>query len=568
MDTILLQQDQYSVQSALMWGNCRAHFELFQREPSCNGRAAVQLTFAIIEAIPIISQIISLFEACIAWIYYTCCRAPAAIQQQPTQQPIQQSQPAAVRPQPAEQPPLNPERCFSDAQKRLLSFGAETIERLEALYRTHRLNRQRVSPETFTDLIRDLETYKATTQNADYRSTYDTMISDVARLKTAFFERVGKLCREENLSNPGYRNDLLEMMRQFPELQSLADTIQARYYNRVVFYDNDTSNLQAAQTLVNEIRNTVDRLTELYWQDRLQNRIAPRTFDDLLNTLHEYRRAAPNTSTATYNQLISDVNTLKQTFIANIQTFCRTRDLSDATKKAHLVEMMQQFPELQALATQIATPVAPVQVQAEPLRSKYDRQVILNLDGGNTARTISDKGNRKGLHSDIIHLLGGQPDYSPLRNLTERSRIYIIGHCNAGVDSIFSNGVRMSYIIYAEMIAVMAPQLVNNRHSLRVSAYCCYGGRGWDKNDLRRPQEHSSPSFCDKLSKALASKGILAEVQGRTGPVFQLNGNIEDKRVTRVRPYFTKLRYVTEPHTENTIVTNAYTGEAADQYNS
>jgi hypothetical protein len=61
MNSILLYEENYTLWSAVSWGIWREHLERF-RYTKWSGKGVWNLTFVILELIPVISQIISLFE--------------------------------------------------------------------------------------------------------------------------------------------------------------------------------------------------------------------------------------------------------------------------------------------------------------------------------------------------------------------------------------------------------------------------------------------------------------------------------------------------------------------------
>ena len=56
-----------TLKNALFWGNCWEHYQCFSKETMWNGKAIIHLSFAIVEAIPIIGQVISLAE-----MFFSC----------------------------------------------------------------------------------------------------------------------------------------------------------------------------------------------------------------------------------------------------------------------------------------------------------------------------------------------------------------------------------------------------------------------------------------------------------------------------------------------------------------
>lgn len=51
-----------SLKKAIFWGNCWEHYQRFSTETTWNGQAIIHLSFAVVEAIPFIGQVVSLAE--------------------------------------------------------------------------------------------------------------------------------------------------------------------------------------------------------------------------------------------------------------------------------------------------------------------------------------------------------------------------------------------------------------------------------------------------------------------------------------------------------------------------
>lgn len=69
MSNIALTHDQYTISNALLWGNCSAH-----AKRSCSGSLGgrvVHVIIAAVELIPLIGQIVSLFEMFLGTHFYT-----------------------------------------------------------------------------------------------------------------------------------------------------------------------------------------------------------------------------------------------------------------------------------------------------------------------------------------------------------------------------------------------------------------------------------------------------------------------------------------------------------------
>lgn len=150
--------------------------------------------------------------------------------------------------------------------------------------------------------------------------------------------------------------------------------------------------------------------------------------------------------------------------------------------------------------------MAPVLAQ----NAGYDHQIVLTLGTGKTAKGLKEKAAGKNLVSESIDLR--EKDYEKelplLKKLTPKSRLYLVGHCNAKLDTISSDEkVSLTYNDYADMLEKHAPQLINADGKIKISLIACYAGVGGEK------------SFAGKLSKALDQKKIPHIIYARTGEV-------------------------------------------------
>jgi hypothetical protein len=159
--------------------------------------------------------------------------------------------------------------------------------------------------------------------------------------------------------------------------------------------------------------------------------------------------------------------------------------------------------------------------------SKYDRQLVLNLGSGNSARGIQAKEEKKHrLTTDIIDLrkvgLEKDLDLSDLKNVTYSSRIYIIGHCAPGSPFISSDeGIVLDVNYYVDLLKKQATQLQKKdpNKKLTISCVACFAGVGI--SDMRL-------SFAEELSKALDKAGIPAVVLAPTASIKRWRGVPED----------------------------------------
>jgi hypothetical protein len=141
--------------------------------------------------------------------------------------------------------------------------------------------------------------------------------------------------------------------------------------------------------------------------------------------------------------------------------------------------------------------------------TKYDQQVILSLGRGGTALGLNAKAAKAGIPSESIDLRDSQSPLEAISKLTPRSRLYIAGHCNKGLNSITSDEkVRKTFQDYVDLLIKHAPHLISNtsEDKIKVSVIACFGAvdNGNDK------------SFGYQLSQALDTAKIRAEVLART----------------------------------------------------
>ena len=140
---------------------------------------------------------------------------------------------------------------------------------------------------------------------------------------------------------------------------------------------------------------------------------------------------------------------------------------------------------------------------------------------------------------DLIDFRNPSSSVSDLSKLTHSSRLYLIGHCLPGMNTIFSDEVPASdgKSVYPErhlsvneivnMLVENAPHLKNPSPSgqkLTISLIACHGGV--NKTD----GSHITPSFAEQLVKALADKGIQVNVLARTDfTSVDISGGIDKK---------------------------------------
>lgn len=163
-------------------------------------------------------------------------------------------------------------------------------------------------------------------------------------------------------------------------------------------------------------------------------------------------------------------------------------------------------------------------------KSRYDKQLHVNLGSGRTADALTHKMQKKPTENqakittvDYRTDDGREALGEELSHLTHDSRLYLIGHCDRGSDTISSDGntVQMKAQEFAQMIA---DNDVNDNlkkkspdgKKLKISLVACYAGASG---------EDGQDSYALQLSKALADKDILAEVVARTDTVIRATNN-------------------------------------------
>lgn len=153
---------------------------------------------------------------------------------------------------------------------------------------------------------------------------------------------------------------------------------------------------------------------------------------------------------------------------------------------------------------------------------RYDHQVVLNLGSGNTAACLQHKSKTQCEVTDLRQ----SPDLSSLSNLTHSSRLYVVGHSNAGADLVESDEVpgwfsttkyTLSADKLADELASHNPKLKESpdtgKQMLTISLVAC----------RTASDSVGQKSFAAKLSMALAKKGISAVVLARTGAIPRLS---------------------------------------------
>jgi hypothetical protein len=147
-------------------------------------------------------------------------------------------------------------------------------------------------------------------------------------------------------------------------------------------------------------------------------------------------------------------------------------------------------------------------------KSRYDRQLHLNLGSGRSAQALTHKATGKDLPTSTVDLRSNNPAElnTEIQQLTHDSRVYIIGHCDKGSSHISSDEHKaVSAKDFADMLA-QNPNLKkeDDGKRIKVSVLACYGGKdGLDGQE----------SFSAQLSQELAKRGIPADIMGRTETV-------------------------------------------------
>ncbi|NGX43394.1 MAG: hypothetical protein K940chlam7_01691 [Chlamydiae bacterium] len=203
--------------------------------------------------------------------------------------------------------------------------------------------------------------------------------------------------------------------------------------------------------------------------------------------------------------------------------------------------------------------------------SPYSKQLILNLGSGRSAQGMARKAEKQRLESRIIELRGkdlttvdSDPNFIDTRSPV---RVYITGHSRSGADDISSDD--FSFIDekvvgktkwtagqFAEFLSRSCSKLeTTEKNPIVVSLMSCEAALS---NDGR-------PSFAERLSQALANRGLHATVKARTDNVLRTSeSRIENfHKWVSVGNNFchhaegTKLEFYTMPHSTKTIITQA-----------
>ncbi len=165
---------------------------------------------------------------------------------------------------------------------------------------------------------------------------------------------------------------------------------------------------------------------------------------------------------------------------------------------------------------------------------KYDYQLQLDLGNGVTAQRLEEKAKAQNIASCTLSLKQTQQEIEtsskPIKRLTHKSRLYIIGHAHPGASAIYSKTKEDQTADYAwdvNQLAVLisknAPHLVKkdeNEQRLKISLVVCHAG-------LNAVATRTS-SFAVQLSKTLDLLRIPAEILARTNDIdIPLEGRIQ-----------------------------------------
>ena len=219
--------------------------------------------------------------------------------------------------------------------------------------------------------------------------------------------------------------------------------------------------------------------------------------------------------------------------------------------------------------------------------SPYDKQLILNLGSNRSARGMERKAKKQKLDSHTIDLRGKpysedvflSPPIMPkewMLKENDRARFYVTGHCCAGSDRISSDKTSVIDGKDVEKTSWTADQFAE------FFACCCSNLKTTAENPIivslmsceSALSEGREPSFADRLSKALAAKGIHAIVKGRTDVVARTSeSRIKNfHKLVRVGTAFrmhaegAKSEFRTTPGDTETIITPATYQKRGNDY--
>jgi len=163
-------------------------------------------------------------------------------------------------------------------------------------------------------------------------------------------------------------------------------------------------------------------------------------------------------------------------------------------------------------------------------KKSYDRQLILDLGSGNSAKGLTWRAQQKGHSCETLDLKKCTVNESNELNLTERqifffnqlthhSRLYIIGHGSKG-SSIISSDQKLNISVqnFAQTMIKYAPQLKQpseNGSKIRISVVACFAGM----------ERGTKKSFCEQLFQELTCNGMHCEILGRTNVVSRWGEN-------------------------------------------
>ncbi len=239
---------------------------------------------------------------------------------------------------------------------------------------------------------------------------------------------------------------------------------------------------------------------------------------------------------------ITKTNSININNIYNEKTNCHQSSLTQEEKDIFReIELLILNKKNYNQETIIETIHNPQSIQQTEPDAKYDYQVIIDLGSGKTSAALKRKYNKSNFETVIIDAkqLSNNSEVSLVHNeslekLTHRSRLYIIGHCTAGDDTISSTEEKRNLGIPAIVNALKNIPCFQTRPEtqpfLKISLVCCKGGL--DKID-RVSYKVLKKSYGEKLSKALDEAGIDADIRAFTTGVQRFQPQNPDEIYTK-----------------------------------
>lgn len=156
----------------------------------------------------------------------------------------------------------------------------------------------------------------------------------------------------------------------------------------------------------------------------------------------------------------------------------------------------------------------------------FDRQLIVNLGSGATAKALTTFANDQEMETSTINVESDEVDLTSFSTLTSSSCLYVVGHCFKGCSRISSDKkAKVSVTDLVEQLKKVSGLKENQSKKLTISLVAC-------NSALRQGK---SLSFAEQLSQALDAAGIPAIVYAHAENIARsYKGEDAQKVVNRI----------------------------------